>query len=525
MGLKSRSDIPEQPGVYLFKEGDAILYIGKAGNLKKRISQYFQGRNHLIADNLLQRADDIEYIVTGDEKDALQLEYNLIHTYRPPLNVRLKDDKGFLWLEITLDEVYPGIYLSRRETVRRGARYVGPVVNAFKARALVEALARIFRLRVCGESRFRRGMVCLYYYIDRCAAPCVGKITPEICRRNALAAVELLKGKREGVIRELQIRMNELAENLEFEAAQTVKEDIALLSRFSLDTFITTVKRASYDATVCYWDAELGECFAVVFSVAEGRAARREFIRFQTLGAEAGEVFQEFLMSWYRGRMIPSLILAPHLPPGSETLEKLLSDSAGRKVVIRVPARGDKQRMLALAARNLHLFIQKSDYKPIGRILQEKLKLGKFPQRIEGYDISHFSGRERVGARVVFTGGRPERRRFRNYIIREAGPGDVDALREVLRRRFRGEGDWPDLVLIDGGSGQLGVGLEVREELALDVDIIALAKEEERVYLADGSSIVFPLDAPERYLLQNVRDEAHRRAVTHHRKRRQVLPR
>ncbi|MCP5103966.1 MAG: GIY-YIG nuclease family protein, partial [bacterium] len=263
--LKNNKDIPPKPGVYLFKAGKKILYIGKAKNLKNRVSQYFQGRDHLVVGNLLDQADDIEVIVTEDETDALHLEYNLIHTYQPPFNVRLKDDKSFPYIEISLSDEFPGVYYTRRR--KRGNFYVGPMTNSGKTRALIDIITRIFRLRTCSPVSFKRGAACLYYHIDRCTAPCAGRISREDYARNVNDAVELLKGKRKKVVERLQKKMNRLAENLEFEAAQKVKEDIELLEQFVLESYISSVKRVDYDVIALHYEARDNDCFIILFSV------------------------------------------------------------------------------------------------------------------------------------------------------------------------------------------------------------------------------------------------------------------
>jgi excinuclease ABC subunit C len=521
--LKNNKDIPGKPGVYFFKSGKKFLYIGKAKNLKKRISQYFQGRDHLVIGNLLEQADDLEFIVTKDEIDALHLEYNFIHTYLPPFNVRLKDDKTFPLIEISLVDSYPGIYYTRQ--VKPKNFYVGPITDAKKTHALIDIITRVFKIRVCSEAVFKRGVPCLYFYIDRCTAPCAAKITAEAYNQSVNDAVELLKGKRKKVLENLTQKMKRLAENLEFEAAQKVKEDIELVEGFVIDSFITSVKKYDYDVLALHYhpEAAINECFIILFSVIEGRVKRKEFFNFNTISPTKEDALKDFLISFYRTENIPPELIVRFYPPDKETIEQLFSQLSGRGVCLRVPTRGDKRKMLDMAAANLNLYVNKTNYQVIGQKLQRDLGLQGFPIWIEGYDISHFSERERVGAKVAFSRGKPDRAKYRSYIIKGALPGDTEALKEVLERRFRKMDEFPDLLLIDGGKGQLSAALEVKQKLGFTSDVIALAKEEERVFMENGGSIVFPEDSPERFLLQNVRDEVHRRAVTHHRKRRQKL--
>ena len=521
--LKNNKEIPEKPGVYFFKSGKKFLYIGKAKNLKKRISQYFQGRDHLVVGNLLEQADDIEYIVTEDEADALHLEYNFIHSYLPPFNVRLKDDKTFPLIEISLADPYPGIYYTRQ--VKPKNFYVGPITDAKKTRALIDIVTQVFKIRVCSEAVFKRGVPCLYYYIDHCTAPCAAKISSDAYNQSVSDALELLKGKRKNVIEKLTLKMNRLAEDLDFEAAQKVKEDIELLEQFVLDTYITTFKKYDYDVLTLHYHSEetLNDCFIILFSVIEGRVKRKEFFNFNTISPSREEALKEFLISFYRTENIPHEIVVRFYPPDKESIELLFSQLAGHAVSLKIPLKGDKRKMADLAAANLSMYVSNTNYQVIGQQLQTDLRLKRFPNWIEGYDISHFSERERVGAKVAFTRGKPDRANYRSYIIKEALPGDTEALKEVLVRRFRKVEEFPDLLLIDGGKGQLSAALEVKRKLGFSSDVVALAKEEERIFMEKGGSIVFPEDSPERFLLQNVRDEVHRRAITHHRKRRQRI--
>jgi len=518
--IKNREDIPEKPGVYLFKSGGKILYIGKARNLRKRIDQYFQARPPGLASTLIESADTIETIITDDEKDALHLEYNLVHHEKPPFNIRLKDDKSFPYIAISIAHPFPGIsYTRRRET---GHFVLGPVADAGKTRELIDLVCRLFKVRPCTDRTFKMGKACLYYYIDRCSAPCTGKIDRDEYAKSAAAAVGLLKGKKKPVLARLRQDMDILAGELRFEEAQKLKEDTGLIEKFALETYISSSRLADYDVLALHSDPG-HDCFIILFSVVQGRVRRREFFNFTALPAQPEEVWRDFLVSFYRGETIPPEILLPLLPAEWEHLEELFSRLAAKNIHIKVPVRGDKKKMLDLALKNLNLYVGKNKYSLVAGALQEKLGLSRLPVRIEGFDISHFSERERVGAAVTFLNGRPDKKNYRNYLIRTAGPGDPAALQEMLQRRFKKGETRPDLLVIDGGQPQLGVALAVRESLEIDVDVVALAKGEERVYLADGRSLVLAEGSAERFLLQNVRDEVHRRAVTHHRKRREQV--
>lgn len=516
--LKNKN-IPEKPGVYLFKSGKKILYIGKAKNLKKRVGQYFQKKNQLMIENLLSQSDDIECIVTEDEKDALHLEYNLIHTYQPSFNVRLKDDKSFPFIEISLTDPFPGIYYTRQ--LKQKKSYMGPITDSGRTRILIDIVTRIFKIRVCSDTTFKRGAACLYYYIDRCAAPCINNISREVYIQNVNDAIDLLKGKRKNIIEKLEKKMKQLAAKLEFEAAQKIKEDIKLLNEFVLESYISTLKKVDYDVIVLHYNNK--DCYIILFSVIEGRIKRKEFFNFSTISTFREELLKDFLISFYRMGTIPPEIIVRFYPTDKESIEQVFSNLAGRKVRLRIPLRGDKRKMSDLAVRNLNIYVNKTNYSVIGQRIKEELHLKRFPYWIEGFDISHFSERERVGAAVAFSKGKADRKQYRNYLIKEASMGDTEALKEVLERRFKKADKFPDLLLIDGGKGQLSAALEIKRKLKLPSDVVSIAKREEQIFIECGDSIFFAEDSPELFLFQNIRDEVHRRAITHHRKRRQKL--
>ncbi|MCK5056080.1 MAG: excinuclease ABC subunit UvrC [Candidatus Aminicenantes bacterium] len=519
---KSNRDIPEKPGVYLFKSKKKILYIGKAGNLKKRVSQYFRKTGNIIIDTLLDQAEEIEFIVTDNETDALHLEYNLIHTYRPPFNVKLKDDKSFPFIEITTGHPSPGIYFSRN--VAEKNVHVGPITNSKKTKDLIDIVTRIFKLRTCPDNVFNRAAPCLYYYIDRCSAPCSkkGKISSEEYGKNTADAIDFLKGKKERVLEKLNRKMNQYAAELRFEEAQKIKEDIELIEKFAVESYISSVRKADYDVTALHYD-DRNDCFIILFSIAAGRVKRKEFFNFTALSSQKEEILKDFLISFYRKENIPPEILVPFLPVDKESIEELFSRLKNRKIKIRIPTRGDRRKMFDLIHKNLNLYINRSRFDVVGQRVKDELKLRSFPGEIEGFDISHFSERERVGAVVTFSQGKPVKRYYRSYIIKEAESGDIAALKEVLERRFKKKETYPDLLVIDGGKAQLNAALEIKAKLKIDPDIVAIAKREERIYLETGGSLIFPRGSAERFLFQNIRDEAHRRAITHHKKRREKI--
>lgn len=515
--------IPEKPGVYLFKAKEHVLYIGKAKDLKKRVSQYFQRKDQPVIGHLLQQAEYIEYIITDDEKDALHLEYNLVHRYKPPFNIRLKDDKSFPMITISTSEPFPGLYYTRE--VKEGHFYVGPLVDSRKTRELIDLLTRVFKLRSCSTVAFKRAVPCLYYYIDRCSAPCAGKITQELYRVACDEAIEFLKGKKQPVIQRLEQQMLLSAQSLLFEEAQKLKEDLALIKPFVLASYISSVttRNHDYDVLAVAHDSTENSTIILLITVLEGRVKGREFFNFTAISTNPAEILKEFLISYYSTRNIPHEILLNILPADVEQLQELFIELMGRQVVIKTPVLGKKHKTMLLAQKNLNIYITKQQFNLVGARLQELLQLTRFPHVIEGYDISHLSERDRVGAVVVFEKGEPSRKKYRNYIVKEAAPGDTEALKEVLTRRFKKQTQFPDLLLIDGGIPQLGAALEIKQLLSIPSDLVALAKREERIYLENGQSVLLPEHSAERFLLQNIRDEVHRRAVSHHRQRREKL--
>jgi excinuclease ABC subunit C len=519
--LENRNDLPDQPGIYIFKTAAGkVLYIGKAVSLKKRVAQYFQKKDNPLLQNLLQRAAKLDYIVTDAEADALLLEYNLVHTYQPPFNIRLKDDKSFPFIQITLNEEFPGIYYSRQ--VDSGHFGLGPLVSSKKTKDLIDAVSRLFRLRTCANSIFKKGVPCIYYHIERCSAPCAGKIDQAGYRRQVEDALDFFRNRKQKIALKLKSRMRHLSAQLKFEAAQKLKEDLELLEKFSLRSYISTRSRKDYDVLA---SCSLGyEAFFIFFAVTHGHIRKSEYFNLPTVNHAEDDVLKEFMLDFYYRRPLPGEIIVSLRPAQAEGLSRFFSTRAHRRVLIRTPRQGKKRKILDLALKNLALFVQRSDYRFLGEAIREQLHLLHFPSHIEGYDVSHLAEKNRVGAMVVFKNGRPEKRLYRNFIIHSAAAGDTEALKEMLRRRFAGASEQPDLLFIDGGLPQLTVAQQIKKAMGLRSDLLALAKKEERIFMEDRSSLQLVPGSPARHLFQNIRDEAHRRAVGHHRRRREKIP-
>lgn len=518
--IKKRNDFPEKPGVYLFKsKKNKILYIGKAKNIKKRVSQYFKKKNDLIVKNLLNKSYEIDFIVTDDEKDALNLEYNLIHSYKPPFNIRLKDDKSYPLVEIKLKDEFPGIYYSRK--VDEKNFYIGPIPDSKKTKFIIDIVTRIFKLRTCTNSIFKRSCVCLYYYIGRCSAPCVKKIDKNEYNENVKEAIEFLRNKKTKVIKRLYKEMEQCSDELRFEEAQKKKEEIELINEFNLESYISTIMKVDYDVIAI--NNKNNESSIILFSVIQGKVKKREFFSFSNLDTSREDILKSFIISFYSENNIPEEIIVQFLPLDHEHIEDMFSKFVKKRVKIKVPHQGNKKKMLELAEKNLEFHARKNDYNLIVESIKSKLNLRNLPFLIEGYDVSHLSERDRVGAVVVFKDGRASGSMYRNYIIKNAKSGDTEAIKEVLERRFKEIKKYPDLIVIDGGKPQLSVAKIVKKNLNISSDIISIAKREERIFLEKGGSFLFQKDSPEMLLFQKIRDEAHRRAITHHRKRREKI--
>lgn len=520
--IKNKTGIPEKPGIYLFKAApNKILYIGKALNLKKRVSQYFRKSSHPVLERLLAQATIIDWIVTEDERDALLLEYNLVQSYRPPFNIRLKDDKTYPSIEISRNEHFPAIYFTRRPTA--GNFFLGPISSSGRTKNLIDIVTRLFRIRPCSNRTFAKGTPCLYYHIERCSAPCTGRVSHAEYRQKVDEAIDFLNGEKSRISRRFEADMRQAAADLNFERAQQIKEDLELIRIFKSDSYITSPQRADFDALAVAVAASDREAHFSLFSVEAGRVRRSEYFTVPSVGGSTEEVLKEFMLHFYQQQNLPAELIVSRNPAERENLQQLFSQLAGRRVRIRVPVRGVKRKILSLAAENLDLYVARNRYEGLASELQQMLRLRRPPQRIEGYDISHLAETDRVGAVVVFDRGVAMPHLYRSYTIRRAAAGDTEALAEVLERRLTKLKNRPDLLLIDGGRPQLGAAMAVMRRLGIDVDVIALAKEEERVFLEKGGSLVPAKGSPLRHLLQNVRDEAHRRARAHHRRRREKI--
>ncbi len=502
------SRLPPHPGCYLFlDEEGTVIYAGKAKNLKKRVSSYFQ-RQDLDAKtrNLVAAAAAVDFIVTDTEVEALILENTIIKKHQPKFNIDLKDSKSYAYIHIT-DEAFPRIHIARR--VEGSGRFFGPFVSARERDEILRLLKTTFKLRSCRKLPRR---ACLRYHIGSCSAPCIRKISREDYRERVQRAESVLKGHIADLIGSLREEMTARAANQEFEQAMELRDQIASLERLTERQRVERQK--TYDEDVISYIMSGGTVYLMLFQVHRGTLAeKREFV------FDAGEGFlEEFLVQYYSEHEPPKEVILPE--PVDESVAAFLSHIRGSRVRITVPQRGEKRKLLDLVRKNVEIGYF-GDRMKVDE-LKRRLRLPDLPIVIECFDISHLSGTSMVGSMVQFRWGRPDRRNYRRFRIRTVeGIDDVAGIAEVVRRRYarvlKENMELPDLVIVDGGKGQLAAALRELENLGVRVPVIAIAKREEEIYVP-GFSRPLPLDRNEKASLfvQEIRDEAHRFAVAYH---------
>ena len=547
-----RRRLPDQPGVYLFRDRDgAVLYVGKARSIRKRVGGHFSGKTR--TPSMIGRVASIEFLVTETEAEALLAEQQFIKRHRPTFNIRLRDDKSYPYIGISLDEEFPRVYFTR-ERHRSARLYFGPYSNARRTRETLELLGKLFQYRTCDgpEPGRRSGVPCLDYYIKRCQAPCVGYIERDEYRRNIEAIAGFLSGRYRDVQRDLERKMAEASAAEEYERAAVYRDRLQAIS--SLMERRAVAGESFDNADLIAVALEEKAANAQVFQVRDGILAERQSFYLANEGErDEGEVTEEFIAQYYSAApSVPRLIVVGEAARRrSGVLAEALASRRGGPVEVRVAERGDKRKLRELAERNAKLALAqdrlRQERKRQQRVdalgdLQEALDLRELPIRIEGFDISNIGGEHTVASMVVFEGGAPKKadyRRFRVRGDRTAGPDDFASMEEVLSRRLSRlveQGDrsphdaerdssfatLPDLVVIDGGRGQLGAGMRAMGSL-LDrgVAVVGLAKRLEEVYVPGRAApLELPSDSEASKLLQRVRDEAHRFALDLHRKRR-----
>ncbi len=546
--------MPDSPGVYLFKDkGDNIIYVGKALSLKKRVSQYF-GRTEKDVKTraLVSSISDLEYIVTSTELDALILESNLIKEHRPRYNVCLKDDKQYPFIKITVKEDFPRIFLTRRK-LQDGARYFGPYTSARSVRETLKLINQIFKIRPCKKKITTSGRACLNFQMGLCNAPCSGMIDKERYRMNVDNAIQFLEGRNEELVYKLDERMQQYVVREEFESAAVIRDQLQALN-------YTVSARQHITGGFDDWDVVAvavsnKTAAAQVLYIRDGSLVGRSEFTLYSRGADEGEVMSAFLTQYYSDAPVPADISLNILPDDHTVLE-WLQDTASGKLDITVPGRGRKKKLVDMAYKNarslLTMSLLKDDKREKsghGALIELKslLDLVNLPQRVEAFDISNIGGTDAVGSMVVFTGGRPDKQHYRHFNIKTVeGIDDPAMMGEVISRRlariasgggrekkegygrneeYRGNetkrDETPDLIVVDGGPTQLSAAIGALQKWGLDIPVIGLAKQLESIYIPGRDTpLILPGDSPGLTMLKYIRDESHRFAISHHRRRR-----
>lgn len=543
MALEEKlKQVPTSPGVYIFKgKRGNVLYVGKAASLRDRVRSYFgQYDGSLKVSLIRQNIADLEWIVTDSETEALILELNLIKKYKPPYNIRMRDDKHYPFVKITLNEPFPRIVIVRR--IRQdGARYFGPYADSKSLKEVLRLLRKNFQIRQCnlpltGEENIRP---CLFYHIGQCLAPCSGAVSRERYMEAVNEVITFLEGHSEELREKLWNRMMEEAEKLNFEQAAKLRDRIRALDRVIDKQKVVFTEPVDEDV-ISFAQAEdvIG---AQVFMVRAGRLiGGRHFLLQGAEGESREEITSSFIQQYYQGELPPPLIIVEDVPEDAQLISRWLSERKHRDVVIRKAENEEEKELVEMARRNatiaLRAKLEEGEMKRRRAMesleaLRLALNLDRIPRRIEGYDISHLGGNQAVGSMVVFEDGEPQKSKYRKFNIKytEKLPDDYAMMKETLRRRIlRGKkGDekflpFPDLIVIDGGKGHLSSALEVLFEENILPPTIGLAKRLEEIYLPDSPQpLRLPEDSKALHLLQRIRNEAHRFAITQHRGRRE----
>ena len=541
--------VPDSPGVYMFRDKKTqVIYVGKALRLRDRLRSYFTpgyadaGR---IAE-LMQRATDFDFVTTANEVEALVLENNLIKNYRPRFNIRLKDDKNYLYLKLPVTEEFPRVHYSRR-VLNDGALYFGPYTSAQSLRSTVKSIRQLLPFRTCSDEIFKQGKVCLDFHIKRCPGPCERRISSEDYKARINEVGLFMEGRSDLLVRELEDRMESAAGRLDFENAARYRDQLQSIERIADRQKVLT--RGRDDQDIVAYARSAGDVFVEVAYIRQGKMVGHDGHALDgAADVTEPELLRGFMLQYYSSAThVPRTVILPGPVDEPELLTGWLSEKRGRPVTIEVPLRGRKRALVTqlqeTASQELEQIRIQADYdrsrtEPMLAALAEALDLESPPKRIECYDISNIQGDSAVGSMVVFEDGRPRNDHYRHFRIKfTPGPNDFAMLQEVLRRRLerlesaqrREEADIvgdrsftsrPDLILIDGGKGQLSAALEVMETAGYaDIPTFALAKEREEIFAPGRTEpIVQERNSPGMFLVQRIRDEAHRFAITHHRK-------
>ncbi|HZS75253.1 MAG TPA: excinuclease ABC subunit UvrC [Ktedonobacteraceae bacterium] len=574
------NSLPHKPGIYLMKDAEGtILYVGKAISLYNRVRSYFQESTDLSPKNrsMVAKVEDIEFLVVQNEVEALVLESNYIKQYRPKYNVLLRDDKNYPYIKVALTEDFPRVYRVRSYH-RDGNRYFGPYTNSGAVDATLDVLNKLFAYRTCrydasnwapprnGEppAGWKQKLLprpCTQYYIHRCIAPCVAYASREEYDAVIRQVILFLEGKHDEVLKQLEAQMAEAAENLNFEEAARIRDRIQAVERILEKQRIISTEGQDDQDVIALASGEDETC-AQVFFFRNGKLVGREYFILQgTRDSSPGEIITTFMMQFYDSSPhVPAEIIVEAEPDDRSAIQAWLKEKRKGAVTITTPKRGEKLRLVEMVKQNAREVLEQQRIKWLSdsqktqlalEEIQEALNLAAPPYRMECYDISNTQGTNSVGAMVVFEGGRPKPSEYRRFKIKTVeGPNDFASHQEMLRRRFRRqahhtqeiadeyaeaeqeqngaaeqemplEHEWrmPDLIIIDGGKGQLSAAMEVLQELHIDVPTVGLAKENEEIFIPGSSEpIILPRSSQGLYMVQRIRDEAHRFGITYHRK-------
>lgn len=535
--MKERlQNVPLQPGVYMFKDREGlVVYVGKAKALRNRMRSYFQvaEKMHPKVRAMMKRVADFDFIVTKTEVEALILENNLIKAYQPRYNIDLRDDKTYPYIKVSIKEKFPRVSVAREERDRE-SRYFGPFTDVTTLRETLKILNSIFPLRSCKSFRFKP-RACLNRDMEKCLAPCVGQISEEAYREMVNGLLNFLEGNPGEVLLSKENEMKAAAANLEYEKAARLRDQIRGLETITAQQQ-KVVFNASYNLDLIGLMMDEQESLVLVFKIRSGKIiAKDSFWLSRPINEDEPEMMEFFLKQYYNEQEdVPSEIVVSRLPTAQLLMESWLREKTGIKVELRFPRRGEKKSMLNMVLENAAwLWEEKKnrDRQNHSILLQlsKELRLEVIPQRIECYDISHLGGEETVGSMVVFTEGLAERKSYRRFKIKTEQNNDFASLAEVLQRRFKKSREEnnpaflpePDLIIVDGGLGQVNAAKMVLDEIAADIPVFGLAKKNEAIFKPGvGEALVLPRRDEGLKLLQRMRDEAHRFAVEYNRKRR-----
>ncbi|HRS20144.1 MAG TPA: excinuclease ABC subunit UvrC [Clostridia bacterium] len=546
-------NLPEKPGVYIMRdEYNEIIYIGKAINLKNRVRQYFQNskNQHPKVAAMVERITDLEYIITDSELEALILECNFIKKHRPKYNVMLKDDKQYPYIKITVKEDYPRL-LIEREIKKDGAKYFGPYTDVTAVNRTIDLLKGLFPIRYCSKNISRaigKERPCLNYHIKKCIGPCQGNVSKEQYRELIDSVIMMLEGKQEEVLKQLEDKMHQAADNLDFEKAAEIRDNMNSLIKIAEKQKV--ISSALIDQDIIAFALNESESCIQVFFVRGGKLIGREhFLIEDTKLSDSKEILSSFIKQYYGSdALIPREIILQEEIDEINIIERWLSDKKGGRVKLVVPRRGEKQKLIEMVSRNaedtLRLLIekQKNDTeKTMGacRELKDILELNAVPVRIEAFDISNIQGVLNVGSMIVFEQGKPNNRNYRRFRIKSVeGANDYESMREIVERRFvhglkereelEAEGKdfelgrfsvFPDMILLDGGIGQVNAVLPVLRELDINIPVCGMVKDDKhrtRGLIYNGREIELPKASKAFRLISAIQEEAHRFAISYH---------